>query len=200
MKLLKLFLLALCLISATLAGWSEEPDHADHEELRQLLAKVQGAMNEQKYSEMAPFFQDKCCVTLINAEAIRKPSDFEAYFKGWIGEGQYVKSLKMSLTADDLTEFHGTGTDRYGVVCGTGTENYDLKDGRHLDLKTRWTATVTKDSKGKWRILALHLGANFYNNPIVSELQGSVKTYGIGGIAVGFLVGFAICWVIRKPK
>jgi hypothetical protein len=84
-------------------------------------------------------------------------------------------------------------------VRGDGHEEYDLTDGRHLDMHTRWTATVVKD-KGKWKILTLHIGANFYKNPIVEAIQESTKLYAAGGAAVGFLVGALLVYLLRRKQ
>lgn len=177
--------LLVCLLLPVAA---EEADHADHEELRALLKGVEQAMNSQKYNELLPYFHEKMRVTVINQDVVLKPEALDPYFKDWIGDGKYVKSLKMALTADDLTEFYGSGESRFGVVRGAGVEDYDLTDGRKLHMQTRWTATVVKQ-KGHWVILALHIGANFYKNPIVEELQGATKTYAAGALVVGLLLG-----------
>ena len=69
----------------------------------------------------------------------------------------------MKLEADALTEFYADKT--IGVVRGSGEEDYVLSDTRFFPMKTRWTATVIKDTDGKWRILTLHIGTNFLDNP-----------------------------------
>jgi len=187
--MLKRALLFFCLTCLPLAA--EEPNHADHEELRALLRGVQTAMNEQKYQDLKPYFHDHLRVTTINQDVITKPEALEPYFRDWIGPGKYVKGLKMELTADDLTEFYGEGDSRFGVVRGGGVEDYDLTDGRRLDMRTRWTATVVKQG-GKWKILALHIGANFYKNPIVDQFQKAAGYYGVGGFAAGSLLGVVL--------
>ncbi len=194
MKIARLLLLLLLL---TFCAMAEEPDHADHEELRALLRGVEQAMNSEKYADLIPYFHQHLRVTTINQELIKTPEGLAPYFQEWIGPGKYVKSMKMSLTADDLTEFYGSGESRFGVVRGSGVEDYSLADGRRLDMKTRWTATVTK-AGGKWRILALHIGANFYKNPIVEEIQASTKYYAIGGLVVGLIAGGFLVFMIKR--
>ena len=86
------------------------------------------------------------------------------------------------------------------MVRGAGREEYALLDGRNLDMHTRWTATVVKDKAGKWRILALHIGANFYDNPILAEVQASRKYYALGGLVVGLLLVLWIAWHVSVKK
>ena len=190
-------ILLLVFLALFAFGAAEEPNHADHEELRALLRGVETAMNEQKYQDLKPYFHDHLRVTTINQDIITKPEGLEPYFRDWIGEEKYVKSLKMKLTADDLTEFYGTGDARFGVVRGGGVEDYDLTDGRRLEMQTRWTATVVKDG-GKWKILALHIGANFYKNPIVDQFQKAAGTYGVGGFAAGILLGSVLTLLLTR--
>ena len=198
MKIARLFLLLLLLV-LTPWGAAEEADHADHEELRALLHGVEQAMNSEKYADLIPYFHDQLRVTTINQELIKTPAGLDPFFRDWIGPGKYVKSLKMTLTPDALTEFYGKGDSRFGVVRGDGREDYALADGRRLDMQTRWTATVVKDG-GKWRILALHVGANFYKNPIVEQIQASTKYYAAGGLVVGVLVGGLLVFLVMRRK
>ena len=195
-RYLLLFLLTLAM---TLGSWAQEKDHADHEELRALLRGVEEAMNSQQYANLLPYFHPHMTVTMINQDVVTKPEGLEPYFKDWIGDGKYVKKLQMKLTADDLTQFYGSGDSRFGVVEGSGTEDYDLKDGRRLEMKTRWTATVVKDS-GKWKILALHIGTNFYRNPIVEQFQNAATYYGVGGLVAGLLGGGLVTFWFTRSK
>ncbi len=166
-----------------------EPDHADHEDLRAMLKGATTAINEQRFGEVSQFFHPQLRVTTVNQEVIVKPEGLEPYFRSWVGKGQYVDTMKMTMEADELTEFHGEGASRFGICRGKGVEDYRLTDGRHLLLDTRWTATVVKDPQGQWKILALHLGTNFYDNPIVAQFQAAATKTGIGGLIGGLLVG-----------
>ena len=104
----------------------------------------------------------------------------------------------MGLEADALTEFYADKT--FGVVRGSGKEDYVLSDKRFFPMETRWTATVSKDSDGQWRILSLHIGTNFLDNPILSMAENSAKYFAAGGAAVGLLLGlaFGFMWGRRK--
>jgi ketosteroid isomerase-like protein len=163
---------------------------AIHLELRGLLQGIETAINSEKYTDLKPYFSDKLRVTTINQNVISTPDGIDTYFKEWFGEGGYLKKLNIKLNADALTELHGVpGNPSWGLVYGSGVENYQLTDGRKLDMKTRWTATVMKEADGKWRILALHIGTNFYDNPIFAAVQNSTKYYAAGGLAIGLLLG-----------
>ena len=177
----------------------QEKDHADHEELRALLKGVVQAMNTRSYPDLKPYFHPSLRVTVVNQDKLSSPEEFDPYFKDWIGEGKYVKDMQMVLEADDLTELYGSGESRFGVVRGSGKEDYNLTDGRRLELKTRWTATVVKH-QGKWKIIALHIGANFYNNPIVEQFQKAIVKWGLIGLCVGTLGGGLLVYLMMRRR
>lgn len=198
------------LLLFTLMGWAQaqqpaptvEPNHEDHEALRAMLKGATTAINEQRFADLPAYFHPQLRVTTVNQEIIVKPEGLEPYFRSWVGPGQYVKSMRISLEADELTEFYGTGDSRFGIARGKGIEDYDLKDGRHLVLPTRWTATVSKDAGGQWKIMAIHLGANFYDNPIVAQLQAALTKFGLGGLAGGLVLGALLGYLLglRRGK
>ena len=119
-------------------------------------------------------------------------TEIEPYFNGWFGEGGFLKSLRMDLEADALTEFFGDKT--FGIVRGSGDEDYVLSNGRFFPMKTRWTATVSKNDAGEWKILALHIGTNFLDNPVLSATERVAKYatagFGILGLVLGLLLGY----------
>jgi len=178
----------------------EEPNHAIHQELRVLVQGIEQAINAEKYTDLKQYFHKNLRVTTINQNVIVTPSGIDTYFKEWFGPGGYLKKMKIKLTPDALTELHGEGIPSWGTVIGSGTEVYELTDGRHLDMKTRWTATVAQDTDGKWRILTLHIGTNFYDNPIVAAIQNSVKFYALGGFVAGVLGCGLISLILLRRK
>ena len=180
---------------------SDSAQQAIHQELRALLQGLEAAINTQKYGDLAQFFDEKLHVTTINQNVITTPAGIDAYFKEWFGEGGYLKKLDIKLNADGLTQLYGDAQNpSWGLVYGNGVEQYQLADGRNLDMKTRWTATVTKSADGKWRILALHIGTNFYDNPIYHAVEKSTKYFAAGGLALGLVLGALGMAFLRRKK
>jgi ketosteroid isomerase-like protein len=181
-------------VFAALAVAQEEPDHSIHEELRGLLSGIETAVNEKRYGDLGQYFHENMRVTTIRQEVLTSREEIEPYFEGWFGAGGFLSDLEMKLAADALTEFYADKT--VGVVEGSGNEDYILADGRTFAMKTRWTATVIKDTDGKWRILTLHIGTDFVDNPLVTEIEAAVKSYalkgGVGGAVLGLILGFLI--------
>ncbi len=178
-------------IVLTLVGVSalaaQEPNEAIHEELRRLLTGIETAVNNGAYDDLAPYFHENMRVTTINQEIISSPGDIRGYFDSWFGPGGFLKKIDMQLVADELTELYGDNT--FGIVRGYGEEDYILSDERFFPMKTRWTATVIKDIDGQWRILALHIGTNFLDNPILAAAEGALMNFGAGGLLIGVVIG-----------
>lgn len=197
----QLLLIVLLLINYSVYAADEVPNQAIHEELRGLLQGIETAVNTEKYGDLKAYFDEKLHVTTINQNVITAPEGIDAYFKEWFGKGGYLKKLDLKLNADTLTHLYpDPANPSWGLVYGSGVENYQLSDGRYLPMKTRWTATVIKEPDGKWRILALHIGANFYDNPIFAAVKDSTKYYAAGGLAVGLLLGAFLMIFLRRKK
>jgi hypothetical protein len=193
----QVILTSLLLIIAPMLA-AQEADQEIHEELRGLLSGIETAINTEKYGDLAQYFHEDLRITTITQEVMFSRADIEPYFEFWFGEGGYLKKLDMKLEADALTEFYADKT--IGVVRGSGDEDYVLSDTRFFPMKTRWTATVIKDTDGKWRILTLHIGTNFLDNPILSMAENSVKKAGITGAIVGLLVGLLAGFLLWRRK
>ncbi len=193
---------AACLVLGAGYARSEEPDHAIHQELRALLTKLETAINTGKYEEMAPCFHENVRATTINQEVILSREGIAPYFRKWFGQGGYLKKLHMTLTADALTELNAEKT--FGIVRGSGQEEYTLADGRFFPMKTRWTATVVKDADGAWRILAIHIGTNFLDNPILAKAEkalGAAAGFGfLGGVVLTAGVAYLVARRRRSAK
>jgi ketosteroid isomerase-like protein len=196
--MLRTLFLAVSLVVAA-PGWTAaESDAGIHQELRAITAGIESAINAAKYGDLKQYFHKNMRVTTINQEVMSSPDDIEPYFNKWFGQGGYLKKLHMTLTPDVLTELYGNKT--WGVVRGSGVEKYDLSDTRHFNMKTRWTATVIKDQDGKWRILTLHIGTNFLDNPVINAIEGSVVRVGIASGIAGLIVGLLVMMFIRRRK
>ena len=192
----RLFAVLLLISSPMLAA--QEANHAIHEELRGVLSGIQDAVNAQDYGGLAPYFHENLSITTINQEVISTRAEIEPYFEKWFGPGGYLKTLRMSLDADDLTEFYADTT--FGIVRGSGEEDYVLSDSRSFPMKTRWTATVIKDTDGKWRILTLHIGTDFLDNPILAVAEDSTKYFAMGGGVVGLILGLLIMFLWGRRR
>ena len=193
-RLIALFVLSILSLSVT----AQQADEEIHEDLRSLLQSMEQAVNEQRYHDLAPHFHENLRVTTINQEIISSRDEIGDYFDRWFGPDGYLKKVEIKLTADDLTELYADKT--IGIVRGSGQENYVLSDSRYYEILTRWTATVIRDDDGKWRILSLHIGTNFLDNPILEETKNFLIYFVIGGFVIGIVVMFIFSFLRRTRK
>ena len=177
---------------------SNEPDHAVHEELRALIRGLEEAVNSQQYDKLHQYLHKDLRITMSNQEVLSSHEDVDRFFNFWFGPNGFLKRVEMKLTADSRTELYAGKT--IGVVRGSGEENTYLSDERFFPMKTRWTATVVKDSDGKWRILTLHMGVDFLDNPILSMAKESGMYMAIAGALIGLLVGLSAGFMLWRKR
>lgn len=189
----KRVLLVFCFCLFPLISTAEEVDGEIHDELRQVLRGIETAINTAEYEDMLPYFHENLLVTTINQEVLTKKEEIPAYFNKWFGADGYLKKLHIEFTPDIKTMLYADNT--IGVVNGAGIENYTLSDTRYFEMKTRWTATVIKDTDGKWKLLTIHIGVDFLNNPILGKAESSIKYFGAGGFLAGMLLCLLLCWL-----
>jgi ketosteroid isomerase-like protein len=192
----KYALLAALLIAPV--AFAEEPDHAIHQELRGILTTVQSAVNSGHYDAMLPVLSNDVRATTITQETMAGHAAVHEYFRKWFGPGGFLRKLEMKLTADDLTELSADKT--WGIVRGSAIETYTLADGRVYSMPTRWTATVAKESDGRWRLRAIHFGTNFLDNPILDEAKRKAKQYTAAGAGGGLLAGLVLGFVLGRRR
>jgi len=194
--MLRYLVLILFVVSSSSVFAETETDHIIHEELRALLQGIVKTVNDEQYDKLAPFFHKNLRVTTINQEVISSHAEITTFFKKWFGPGGFLKKLDMQLNADATTELFANNT--LGIVRGSGIENYIASDTRSFDFKTRWTATVIKDTDGKWRILSLHIGTDFLDNPVLFNATDSLTHFTIGGFLGGLILMFILNLLIRR--
>jgi ketosteroid isomerase-like protein len=194
----KRIVIATILIIASPWIAAQEEDHAIHEELRGILTGLETAINSEQYGDLAQYFHEDLTITTITQEVMLSREDIAPYFEMHFGEGGRLNKLDMRLEADSLTEFYADKT--IGIVVGSGEEDYDMRDGRFFAMKTRWTATMILDDDGQWRILALHIGTDFLDNPVINAIEDAVKEYMIKGAAGGAIVGLVLGLLIGRRR
>lgn len=188
----------LLVLAGTAPAPAQQADDAVHDELRAMLQGMQQAINDRQWTDLEPYFHENLRVTTINQEIISERSEISDYFEGWFGDGGFLATLEITLTADALTELYGDRS--FGIVRGDGLEKYVLADGRPFDMTTRWTATVVRDTDGSWRILALHIGTDFLDNPVLGAAESGVRTAGMVGALGGLVLGCLATFVLMRRR
>jgi ketosteroid isomerase-like protein len=186
---------ALC--AAPLA-WTEEADHAIHEELRGVLREIIMAINSGQYDKMLPYLTENVEATSVTQEVMSSRADVSKYFQEWFGPAGYMRKMEMNLYVDKLTELSADKT--WGLVRGKALEHYVAKDGDVFDFVNRWTAVMVKDDDGKWRLRAIHFGTNNLDNPVLTKVKSTLLRDGIIAAIVCLVAGLALGWWLGRRR
>ena len=180
------------------AAWAQQPDpHADDRaKLRAMLAEFEAAINAQSIDRMVAEMADDVTVIWLNAEVSRGKDEVRAYYGRMVGHDKAI--LSKYLTKAKI----GAPAKFYGDVAiadgSTADEFYPIARGP-FRLDSRWSTTVVKNA-GEWKIEALHLSANVFNNPLLDEIKADIVKAGVGGAVGGLVVGLLAMYLIMRNR
>lgn len=190
------FALALSVAAPVMAA-EQVGTEQDHEELRALMKVFSNGINRLDMSEAAPYLHQPFSGTAISQHFMATPQEIQSYFDDLFhGPKAVLKSVEIKPEVDELTEIY-QGT--FGVARGSNQETYELADGRVYEMTSRWTATVIKD-EGKWKLLAIHAGINFLDNPVLADVESLSTIYGAGGAGGGIILGGLVGFLLGRRR
>ena len=170
---------------------------ADHEALRKLKTDVITAINTRNVQSMDTLLHKPFMSTLITQDSFTDIERLKAYFDGLFTRPVLrINKITMEAEPDEQAQIY-TGT--FAVARGGTKEVYELGDGRTYTIPGRWTATTIKDN-GQWKVLAVHTGVNFIDNPVMTAVEKSTLYFGAGGVALGAVIGFLLGFLIRRKR
>jgi hypothetical protein len=185
------------LLSATAAPAQEGSQAADHDALRKIKAGVLNAINTRNLRGLDAIVHKPFVVTVITQDTFTDAGALQAYYDALFTRSVLrMKKVTMGAEADELSQIY-TGT--FAVARGSTKELYELADGRSFDMRGRWTATAVKDG-GQWKLLAIHSGTNFLDNPVLTAVEKSTAYTGAGGFAGGLALGLLGSFLIRRRR
>lgn len=187
------FLLSgLCSLASIAA---DDATAADHQALRKLKSDVVAAVNKRDYPAMQQFMHRPFMATLITQDHFEDTDKLKDYFETLFTRPTLrMSKVSIEADADALSQIY-EGT--FALNKGTTKEHYELADGRAFDIDGRWTA-VSRKENGEWKLLAVHTGTNFLDNPVLNAIEKSVLWFAAGGVLAGLVVGFALGWLLRR--
>ena len=187
--LIGLGLTLLMAISAPGAAPSAAPEDPVHQELRQLRDGLLAAMNKGSLEAILPFLHTNVVITWHNAEVSRGHQGVRSYYdRVMTGPSKIVESFKCDVKVDELTILYGGST---GISFGSSDEHFHLANGKHLDVKGRWTATLVKDNN-RLLVASLHASTNLFDNVLLTIAKKMAIGAGIACLVLGAVAGFLI--------
>ncbi len=191
----------VCLV--ILAWWSfgatvfAAGTEADHMALRDLKDQVTTAINARDMPAAEKLLHKPFLATVVTQESFNSFEPLKNYFESlytrtFLG----INSIKITADVDELSQIY-EGT--YAVARGGTKEVYEMKDGRTFALDGRWTAVNAKTEAG-WKVLAIHSGVNFLDNPVIGAIEASLIWFAVGGFVAGLLLGGLLVWFMLRRR
>jgi uncharacterized protein (TIGR02246 family) len=185
---------SILMLSLVLPLHAQTPDEATHNELRQLKATMEKALNARDIDTIVAHLHPSVVFTTMNGDVCRGPQQIRAYFdKMLTAPGHIVKDVKVAFEVDQLTTLYGGDT---GVAYGSSKDHYELTDGKTFDINGRWTCTMVKDGD-RWVIAAFHYSANVFDNPIVDRYRTAIWQVGVGAAVLTLIIRFLLGRMMR---
>jgi ketosteroid isomerase-like protein len=190
-------ILAVALAAPALAA-APTGTQADHVALRQLKADAIAAINAQDFERARKLTHEPFLATVVTQDSFNDFDALVAFYKSLYSGGRpdqpEMEKVTIAADADELSQIY-TGT--FAVTRGETRERYELADGRAFDLKGRWTGVSIKEGD-EWKMLAVHTGTNFLDNPVLEQYERAVIWVGAGMFLVGLLIGFLLGRLLRR--
>jgi ketosteroid isomerase-like protein len=185
------------LLASATGRAQESSQSADHDALRKIKADVVSAINTRNLRGMASVLHKPFMVTVVTQDSFTDTAALQAYYDGLFTRKLLrMARVNIEAEADELSQIQ-TGT--FAVARGSTKELYELADGRRFDMRGRWTATAIKED-GQWKVLAIHSGTNFLDNPVLTAVEKSTAYSGAGGLALGLVLGFLLSVFVRRRR
>lgn len=192
-----IFLVLLMFFLNLPQAMAEDSRSADRQALLAILHDIEKGINDAEIDLMAKHIDEKAVITWLNAEVSQGPEGVKDYFKRMVGDapGTILSKYSTHPKISGPATFYGD----VAVANGTTDDEFTPHNRSVFKFDSRWTATLRKND-GQWKIVALHLSTNSFNNVLISELR-QLSTYtGAGGALAGLLLASAWCYWRRRKK
>ena len=186
-------LVPLCLASALMAQ-TPDPHAADREKLLTIFHEVESSINSQSLERMAAQMDSQAVVVWANGEVSRGPQEVLSYYERMVkGKDRILEKYLTKAKLHGHARFLGDGT--VAIADGTMEDEYFPTIRSAFKLDAKWTTTAAK-LNGEWKIVALHLSANVFNNVLIDEAKRALLLAVGGGLVAGLVAG----WLIGRRR
>jgi ketosteroid isomerase-like protein len=184
-----LVLTLLAFVSLATQGQATPPENPAHGELRQMRDGLLDAMNKGDFEGTLKFLETNVVITWQNAEVSRGQDGVRNYYNRIMtGPNKIVDRFNCNIHPDELTILYGNNM---GICYGRSEEHYQLANGRELNVKGRWTATLVKEN-GHWLVASLHCSTDLFDNVILDMAKKAAWMTGAVSLGIGVLLGLLV--------
>lgn len=192
-------LATLLLVLATAGACAQDNTAAaDHDALRKLKGDLEQSVTRRDFDAVSKLLHQPFMTTVVTQDSFTDLAPMKSYYDSLFTRSTLrMKEVSIKAEADELSQLY-TGT--FAMTRGSTLERYELADGRAFDMKGRWTAVSIKDPDGSWKLLGIHMGTNFLDNPVLSAIERSMMWVAAGGAGLGLLVGLGAGWLVWRRR
>jgi SnoaL-like domain len=176
-------------------GQTTLPENPAHQDLREMRDGLLAAMDKGDLEGTLKFLETNVVITWQNAEVSRGHDGVRAYYNRIMtGPNKIVNSFSCTIHPDELTILYG---DNMGICYGSSDEHYQLTNGRELNVKGRWTATLVKEN-GHWLVASLHCSTDLFDNVMLNFAKKAAWIASVVGLGIGVLLGLLLGLLRRR--
>lgn len=192
-------LATLLLVLATAGACAQDNTAAaDHDALRKLKGDLEQSVTRRDFDAVSKLLHKPFMTTVVTQDSFTDLAPMKSYYDSLFTRSTLrMKEVSIKAEADELSQLY-TGT--FAMTRGSTLERYELADGRAFDMKGRWTAVSIKEPDGSWKLLGIHMGTNFLDNPVLSAIERSMMWVAAGGAGLGLLVGLGAGWLVWRRR
>jgi ketosteroid isomerase-like protein len=169
-----------------------DPREDDRKMLRALMTEAEAGINAQSAERLIALMSDDVTVSWLNAEVSRGKAEVKAYYQRMVGgDGTILKKYLTKVSLSAPARFYGD----IAIADGKAADEFFPHARGVFRLDSNWSSTMAKID-GQWKIVALHLSANVFTNPLLAEAERMVY-YAAGG---GLLAGLVLMYLILRLR
>lgn len=171
-----------------------DPHRADREALIKVFHEMEAAINAQDVERMVAQMTPDATVTWLNGEVSRGHDEIRAYYHRMLqGPDRILDKYTTAAKIGAHARFFGD----VAVADGTMRDSFFPVARGPFQLDSNWTSTSVKIN-GQWKVASMHLSANVFTNDLIQEAKSAAVKTGIGGAAIGLILGLALAWLRKR--
>ena len=156
-------------------------DEQLHDDLRQLRAEMEAALNSRDIDAILAHVDENVVFTTMNSDVVTGREGVRDYFDTMMtGPDKVVESVTAKFVPEALSILHGGDT---AISWGHTEDHYQLASGQELDISARWSGTMVRRD-GRWVVASFHYSTNMFDNPVLTSQRRLL----LGGGAAAALV------------
>lgn len=198
MKLMPaIFALALSTLLQT-SAFAEPADlrAPDRQALIKVFQEIEAGINDQNVERMVAQMTPDATVTWLNGEVSHGHTEIRAYYQRMVkGPERILDKYTTAAKLGGQARFFG----EVAVADGTMRDSFFPVARAPFELSSNWSSTSAKID-GQWKVVAMHLSANVFNNDLLDEAKSAAKLAAAGGALAGLVLAGLLCWWRRRTK